>query len=414
MPGNFWKFLGSAGVSSIGDGVRATALPLLAASYTEDPVLLGIVVGAGNLSWLLFALPLGALADRHERKRLMVISHLARGLIVGILSLTLGLSVRSIWIIVIANFVLGVFDVLFEVASQPALTAVVPTASLSKANSWLSTFTMLFDEFIGPLVGAVLFAIAVVLPFYVDFVSFLIAAALLVFIRLEFTPGAGRSPLARSSLRLEILEGAAWLRRSGVVMLNVATATSLNFVRAATLAVLVLYSLHTIEVGAVGFAILNMLLAAGALLGSATAALIVRRVSESMILLYVPYVIASCYLAMGLFPSGVVAGSGLAIIGFAMMNWMIVSNTVRQTLTPGNVLGRVTSVARFFAWGSMPVGAFLGGLLAQVAGYSAPFFWGGVIICASATVVHLAGWKRHAGLSSLLERARNQEQVETK
>lgn len=378
---NFSKLLASASASSLGDGVRYTAIPLLAASYTRNPLLLSTVGVASGLPWLLFSLPLGAISDRRSRRSLMITSHTARAAAGGLFVLALALKVHNMALVVAFTLLLGTFEVLFESSSQAALPMLVAPDDLNRANSRLSGSIMLCDEFVGPPLGAALFGVFAALPFLFDAGSFAVAALLLVAIPLTFTPdrqdaGAGQT------LRQDIREAANWLWHSGLIKRTIISATALNLVRSGTLAILVLYALQILHTGKLGFGLLSTTLAAGSLLGATLSGRTLRYVPERLLLLGAPALIGADYLLMGFIQQAFVVGAGMALLGLLTMIWNIVAISTRQRLTPNNLMGRVASLSRFVSWGATPVGAVLGGVAARLAGLPAPFIAGGVLLIA--------------------------------
>src|SRR5207237_6562874 len=162
---DYRRLWAAAGVSTLGDGVREAALPLLAASLTHDPGAVAAVTFAGRLPWLLFSLVSGAVVDRVDRKRVMWMVDAGRALTVTALAAAVLLEATSIPLLVIVAFVLGTGETLFDNAAHALMPSVVSRDRLEEANSRLYAIQISSQEFVGPPVGSFLFgAVAVPAP----------------------------------------------------------------------------------------------------------------------------------------------------------------------------------------------------------------------------------------------------------
>lgn len=204
----FWRIWVAAGVSTLGDGVREVALPLLAVTVTRDPALVAAVSVAGRLPWLLLSLVSGALVDRLDRRRVMGTVDVVRAGIVLSLALAVAVGLTSVALLCIIAFALGTGETLFDNAAQAIMPSVVRRDQLESANSRLYAAQVASFEFVGPPLGALLFATAAEVPFVVDGVSFAVAALVLTMAG-SYRPVRPAGPPAR--LRAEIVEGLRWL-----------------------------------------------------------------------------------------------------------------------------------------------------------------------------------------------------------
>ena len=197
----FARLWGAAGVSNFGDGVYGTALPLLAATLTRDPLLVSLVSFAEWLPWLLFGLLSGALLDRWDRRRVMWTVDAARFAVVGGLAVVVLAGEASIVLLGIVGFLLGTGQTLVDTGSHSILPALVSRdpERLEQANGRLVGTQVVTQELAGPPVGGFLFSLSAWTPFAVDAVSFAAGSALVASIRGHFGPaaedlGPGRSP----------------------------------------------------------------------------------------------------------------------------------------------------------------------------------------------------------------------------
>ncbi|HEX7442595.1 MAG TPA: MFS transporter, partial [Acidimicrobiales bacterium] len=176
LDGRFWRIWAASAVSTLGDGVRVAALPLLAATLTRDPIAVASVAVAQGLPWALFALLSGALVDRLDRRLIMGYTDLFRFVVTGGLVVLVATHHTSIAALCVVAFCLGSAETMFDNASQAILPAVVARPHLELANSRLASVEIVTRDFVGPPFGALLFTLAALVPFAVDSASFAVAA----------------------------------------------------------------------------------------------------------------------------------------------------------------------------------------------------------------------------------------------
>jgi MFS family permease len=170
----FARLWAAAAISNVGDGIYATALPLLAASLTRDPFAVSLVTFGEWLPWLLFGLVSGALLDRWERRRVMWTVDAARFAVVGALAAAVVLDRASIALLAAAGFLLGTGQTLVDTAQHSIVPALVSRdpARLERANGRLQGTQIVANQFVGPPAGGFLFSLAAWIPLAVDAVSF--------------------------------------------------------------------------------------------------------------------------------------------------------------------------------------------------------------------------------------------------
>lgn len=390
-----YRRLWSAGaVSHLGDGMYLAALPLLAATLSRSPVQVSVVVAAAWLPWLVFGVVSGALADRWDRLRIMVVSDGIRfGVLVAVVVAMWSQTV-SIGVLVAAAFLLGTAQTLFDSAGQAVIPTVVgrDAARLTRANSQIAASQTFGKELAGPPLGGALFAVVPVLPVALDAVSFLFSAVLVR--RIRRPAGATRRGEGRArGLTAEVVEGVRWLLGNRVVLAMVVVVGLSNTAWLCAEAVLVLFAQDRLGLDAWWFGVLLAAPAVGALPGAALAGVVARRVPVGWVLVGGVLGQAAVLGGIGLATSPVVVAGLLAVGGLLITAWNIVQAAQRQLIVPDAVMGRVVASGRVVAYGSAPVGALLGGLVADRAGVAAPFPVAAAIMVVAALV---AG----AGLSS--------------
>jgi predicted MFS family arabinose efflux permease len=385
LPADFWRLWAAATVSGVGDGVRAAALPLLAAGLTRDPQLVSLVAAAAGLPWLLFALPAGALVDRWDRKRVLWGVDFGRAAVMGALAVVVVIGHASIPLLLVFAFLLGSAQTLFDSAAQAALPAVVPGPLLERANGRLYAGMMVAGGFAGPPLGGVLFAVAAAVPFGVDAVSFLAAALLALSLRTDLAvPATAGAPAQR--LAGQIREGLQWLWRHPQLRAMCLLLTVWNLVENAVFAILVLWALEVLRLPQAAYGVLVAGLAAGGVLGSLLADRLGQALGAGLAIAASLWVSVLAYAGMGLTSHGTVGFALLALVGAAAMVWNVLTASFRQAVVPGRLQGRINSVYRGATWGVIPIGAALGGAAADHLGLRTPFLLGAALLAVAGAI----------------------------
>ena len=371
----------ASAASNAGDGVFLVALPLLAATLTRSPGRVAAVVFAGRLPWLLFALVSGALVDRWDRRRVMWAVDALRGFIVAAIAVAVLADVATIPLLMAGAFLLGVGETLFDNAAQSIVATIVgrEPERLERANGRLFGTEIVANQLAGPPAGGFLFTIGASVPFVADAVSFVVSSALIARVRTASRP-AGAEAAERPSLGTDIRNGLVWLWRHRLLRTLGVMVGSMSMAFMAGEAVLVLFAQDVLGLGPVGFGLLGLGGAVGGLLGSITGTRLARRLGTGPVLLGAATVIGTSQLVTGLVSEAWVVGVLFAVSGFAAVAWNVITVSLRQSIVPDHLLGRVNSAYRLLAWGTMPVGAVLGGLLASWFGLRAPFLVGGAAL----------------------------------
>ena len=376
LAGRFRPLWLAGGVSSIGDGLAAVALPLLAATLTHDPRLVAGVVVAQRLPWLVLGLPAGGLADRWDRRRLLGVSELSRMAILLALGAAVAAHGATIVVIYGAAFLLGAFETLFAGATFAALPALVEADDLAKANGRLGATQAAGEFFIGPAIGGLLFATAAGLPFVFDGISFAASAALLLLafprgLRVPPTPSpAGTSA---SSIAADIGAGLVYLVRHPILRLLALLLGALAFCQGLCMSILVLYGLQVLRLGPAGYGLFLTATAVGDIAGSLMAARLHTRYGAARVLMATGLTGALTYLVLGLTSTVAIAGVAVAVEALSVGVGLVASLALRQTIIPSGMLGRVGNTFRTVALSLMPVGALIGGIVAHIAGLHAVF-----------------------------------------
>jgi MFS family permease len=382
----FGKLRTAATVSGLGDGVTQIAGPLLAVSITRSPAQVAGLMVAQQLPWMLFALPTGALVDRADRRLAMASVSVARAAALGALAVLVFLGQASMPLLYVIFFVVGCAGVVFDNASTAVLPALVGRSGLERANGRLQSATTLARSLVAQPLGAWLFALAAWVPFLLDAGGLILVAALAAALPalVNAAPARGTGPPLRAAMQ----EGVRWLLGNRLLRtLAVAVGIS-NIGLGAVFAVLVLVARERLGVGPLGYGLLLAASAIGGITGGLLADRAVATIGPGWVLRLEMAVEILSYLGLALTRSAVVAGVLLALLGLHLVMFSTVSASLRQSLAPPGMLGRVHGAYRMVSNGGMLAGAALGGLLSTYFGLTAPFLLGFTAM----TAVSVAVW----------------------
>lgn len=379
---NYWKLWSASVVSNFGDGLSTVAYPWLASAITRDPVQIALVGVATRLPWLLFTLPAGVITDRLDRRRLIAAMDAVRfAITIGVALFVTVVSgdlldpaaaagagtgnLLHLGVLYASALAFGFAEVLRDNAAQTVMPAVVDKRLLEKANGRLWGAEMVMNSFVGPPLGGVLIAVAFAVPFYVDAATFAVSALLIASLRGTFRAEAAPS-MERRRFRDDIAEGVRWLwghrlLRTMAIILGV-----MNAMLTMSLATYVLFVQEILGLEAASFGVLLSAGAVGGVVGSLIASRVSARIGPGASLFVTIAASGLGTLITGLTSSAVVVYVMFAGTSFAAVLWNVITVSLRQTIIPDRLLGRVNSVYRFFAWGMMPIGSVLGGVAVEV------------------------------------------------
>lgn len=391
----FVRYWLSGFLADFGDGVRLAAFPLLAAGLTRSPAAIAAVTAVQGLPWLLVGVGLGVIADRTDRRRLMVAVDITRAAVIAGLAMSILAHSASLALIYATAFATGIGSALRDTAAVSCVPRLVEPADLERGNARVIAGQIIGNELAGPAAGGWLFGLAAVLPFAVNAGALGIAVLLLLTLPSVFGPVSQpdhREPgMSLAVLRHDLLDGLRWVRRnSGMRDLTIAVGV-ISAMDAGWFAVLVLYVVQILHQKAGTY---GLLLAAGAVGGVAVGGIgppVARRLGPWRCLLLAGLVMAAAQAGLGLTSNVIVAAVMLAASSAAFALFGMTSVTMRQRQVPDDLLGRVTSIYFTVARGAEALGALGGGVLATAVGIRATMIIGAGPI-AAATI--LLTWQR--------------------
>lgn len=387
--------LGSNAFANLGDGIAKTAFPLLAATVTRDPLLIAGLSAAQFLPWLLFGLLAGAMLDRVDRRKAVVLANTARAVAVGVTGVLVYFDAANIWLVYATALAVGIAEVVADSAANVLIPSVVERSGLSSANSKLQATEIVGQTFLGGPVGSLTFALFAAFPFLLDSVAFALGAALLAAMSGNYRPRRKEAPgdtaSVAATVRTDIAEGLRWLRHNPLLLRLVVIAGLVSLVSELAQAQLVLYALQDLDLSNAAYGAFAFAGGIGGLVGAAVAARLIDRFGGRLTLVSGTVGCGVTFLAMGLVSQPVVSGVLFGLFAAAIVVVNVILATARHTLVPEELLGRVLGVWRTVVWGALPVGALLGGVTTRLLGTpSATFALSGVLLLGVAGVAWFA------------------------
>lgn len=372
----FGRMYAATATSDMADGLGRAALPLVAAAYTRQPLLISGLVTFAFLPWLLFALPSGALVDRLDRRTAMAAANTVRAIASLTLAALLLWHAGGIVALNAVSFALGVAETVYDSAVRALLPQVVPREQFDRANSLVTVEETLGESFFGAPLGSAMFAATAALPFLFNSAGFIVAVVLILGLRGRFRPARG----SRDTLRAEVGEGVRWLRAHpllrGLTVISAGDACAESM----TTGVFVLYALEVLHLPPRDYGFVLLAAGIGALGGGLVTPPLGRRYGRTVVLVAGSAITALTLGAMAFTANGVVAACLYAASSAGAMTWNVLTMSLRQALIPQELFGRVQGAYRTVAWGVIPVGALLGGALAGALGVRRVFALAGAAL----------------------------------
>lgn len=381
LSADFHRFWGAGVLTNLADGMLMVALPLIAVTLTQDPLLVAGLTAVRFLPWLLLAPLSGVLIDRVHRVRAMLVSNTVAVLVVLGLILTLVTGNLSVWALYAAMFALISCETVTDPASRIAVVQLVPARLLDRANSRVEGGRLVAQDCLGRPVAGFLFAAGAVAPLAGIAGSYALCGVLLCAVPLVWrrsVPGEGSPTEPEGFLRAT---GGGFWQVLGDPILRGNTLCNAGMMVGGNMggAVLVLHAQDGLGVPAAFFGVFMTSAAVGGVLASLTADRVITRCGRSAVVTWGYLGIAAAYLGVALTGDPHVAFVLLTVSGFCMVVSNIAASPYYQTVVPDAVRGRVAGVSRMIGWGVTPIGALAGGLLGRL-DLALPFLVGAVIM----------------------------------
>lgn len=388
---DFTRIWSASLITNLVDGVLRLAAPLLAVSLTQDPILIGALTALGLLPWLFFAIPIGAIVDRVDRRKALVLGNSLRAVIALFIAFAVAQDFISIWLLLISVFLFGICEVLVDTTSQAVLPQILDKSNYERGNSRLQISEVIVSQFAGAPLSGLLYAVSIALPFFFSTTGFILAGLLILLFPFENEINArkkGEIEQERLGLKGDIKFALNYLYQDKQIFSIVVITTLLGFFYSLSNAIAPLFILKELNVTPALFGVVLAIQGVGALAGSIAAPMVSKYLGRGKALAINVFFASLLVIFIGLSPNAYFFVAISVLIGFTISVWNILLMSLYQSLIPPELYGRIHGARRTIVWGLMPIGALLGGLIAR-GGLRLPFLIGGSI----ATLIALFSYK---------------------
>ncbi|GAC1565166.1 MAG: MFS transporter [Ktedonobacteraceae bacterium] len=378
-------------VSNVGSQVSMLAFPLLILALTRSPALAGFAGALRALPYLLFSLPAGAIVDRWDRKRVMIICDTGRALAMVSIPIALVLGHLTVIQLFVVTAVEGTLYVFFNISEAASLPRVVPKILLPEATAQ-NMATDGITVLLGPPIGGFLYQLSPVIPFLGDAISYGCSVLSLFFIKTNFQE---KRVAARRKLWIEIHEGLHWLWQHPLIRFMAILTGGSNLTSAGFTLIIIVLAQHmhasSFTIGLI-FAIGGI----GAIVGAIIGPSLQKRLSFGTAIISTTWVMSLTMPLYIIAPNVMMIGVISAVAFVAGPVYNVVQFSYRSAIIPDELQGRVNSVFRLIAFGGQPLGYALTGLLIQNIGVTRTLLLDSVVMRVGAVAVTLNTHVRHA------------------
>ncbi|HSC73330.1 MAG TPA: MFS transporter [Gaiellaceae bacterium] len=367
MSRDFAKFWVGQTISNLGSSFTQWAVPLLVFQLTHSALNLGAAMAATFLPYLFFGLPLGAVMDRVDRKRAMILLDSLNTLVILSIPLVAQFGHLNVWLIYAVAFVQSSIFIAFSAGEFAAIPSLVSTDDLVTANGRIQA-TYSAAQVAGPLLAGVLVSflpLAWVMAF--DAGSFAISAFSLSLIRGSFNV-VSDEPKKATTILHDVRVGLRYVLGHPVLRNISAMMALINFVNAGVFAELVLFATERLDASKFQIGVLFAAGSAGVVVTGLLAGGLRKRFSFTALALTSLMLMGAClivFAGMRWYWAALpfwAASSGLGIL------FNINTGALRQAIVPNHMLSRVMSIASVLAWSAIPAGALVAGWVTSETG----------------------------------------------
>ena len=374
----FNRLFSAFALIKLSDGLIAAASPLLALQLTRDPFLIALTGALYMLPWLLFAIPVGTLLDRIDRRVALSVTAMVRASVASLLCASIFFDFINIGLLYFVIFVVGICDVVSDTGLQSLIPTVLPHSKLERGNSRMQAAETVLNGFIGTPLGSVLFTLMAALPFLFNSVGFFVAALVIAAIPRDMIAVSVLAKKERPAFVSEMRAGIRYLINDKKLLRLVLTTAAMGMCFTLSNATQALFLVEELGVAEAAFG--SVLLAGG--FGAVAGAFFASRVSKRWgrgTALATGITITTIFdLLQGFVPDVFAFMAAMAVGGFGVSLWNILLMSLYHTLIPNEIFGRIHGTRRTLVWGLMPIGALIGGNLAKI-DLRMPYLVGGTI-----------------------------------
>jgi MFS family permease len=373
-------------VSNLSDGVLLAAAPLLAITLTDNTVLISLLGAMVMLPWLLFAIPIGTLVDRLDRRYILAGTNLLRSAVVGALAFTIAADLVTIHFLILAAFIIGTCEVASDTTAQSLIPQILEEKHFEKANSRLQISETVVQGFIGAPLSGFLYSLAIYIPFFFNSVGYIISAILALSMPIHFLQDVRKeeSKAEPKHFVADMKFGISYLYNHKLLRRLVLTTSLIGVCYSMGTATIVLFMVRELDLPEPLFGLVLTIQGIGGLIGAVVAPYASKRFGRARVMTFGIFSSSLLLLLQGFSPN-IYLFVGLAAFGaFTISQWNILLMSTYQSVIPNEIYGRIHGTRRTLVWGMMPIGSVMGGLLATT-GLRTPLYVGGFI----ATVIAL-------------------------
>ena len=374
----FQRLWTASAASNLADGLLKTAAPLLATTLTKDPFWISTIAALSMLPWLFFAIPIGGLVDRINRRNMLAVANTLRLIAVIIIAVTTGLELITLPILLGAIFIFGVGEVIYDTTLQSMMPEVLTKDQLDRGNARLQIAGVTLAEFVGAPVSGLLFAASIALPFYFGGAGILLAVFLVLAIPRAYSisefPAKAKAP---TGFWEDVRFGIRYLYEDKVLLKLVLLTSSIGFFFSASSSTMVLFFTELLKTPIALFGFLFAAPAVGALVGSIIAPKISERFGRTTTMAWSILLSSLLVVIQGFSPNYWLAAALMGLGSMVITGWNILLMSTYHQIIPGELFGRIHGTRRTLVWGLMPIGSLLGGVLASI-DLRLPFIAGGI------------------------------------
>jgi len=367
-------------VSNLSDGVLLAAAPLLAITLTDNTILISLLGAMVMLPWLLFAIPIGTLVDRLDRRHILAGTNLLRSAVVGALAFAIAADVVTIGLLIAAAFIIGTCEVAADTTSQSLIPQIVDEKQFEKANSRLQISETVVQGFIGSPFSGFLYALAIYIPFFFNSLGYVISAILALSMPIHFLQDLrNQKPQAEKNKFVEDMKfGISYLYNHKLLRRIVLTTSMIGVCYSISTATIVLFMVKELDLPEPFFGLVLMIQGIGALAGALVAPYASKKFGRGKVMTFGIFFSSLTILIEGFSPNIYFFVFFSAFGAFTISQWNILLMSTYQSIIPNEIYGRIHGTRRTLVWGMMPIGSVLGGVLASY-GLRTPLYVGGLI-----------------------------------
>lgn len=385
LSGRFRLLWVATATANVADGILLVGFPLLAVTLTRSPWQVSLVSTLATAPRLIASLHAGAIADRHDRRSIMLAAMAVRAGVLMLLVAAAQVGTVGLSTLYVAAALLGFAEVFADTTAQSMIPMVVRRDQLGAANGRVIAAQTVANDFLGGPIAGLLVGAGVVAVAGVPAAVYMVAGVVLLALRGRYRP-TREGP---TTVRTDIVEGLRYVARHRVLRALAVLVGLINLAGAAWLAVFVLWAVG--DGSAVGleprtYGLLMAALAVGGTVGAVSSERLGRHVAVPVLLRVSAGAFSVLFLLPVWMPTLPVTAAAYVAIGFAAAVHKVVVTSLVQELIPDDLLGRANATIRLLGLGTMPVGAALGGALGSVAGL-VPVFYLSAGLCLAAVVV---------------------------